>query len=144
MATSISTDKPEIYGEHPCLSFLLVTSRAFSRSSKISVLGNAILVALIELLESNRDALAQLHWTLYPWYFLALLTSLEVLVILIALLWYLGKTIESNLCLSQVCDSSDYIEIQQEPSSSGCDAGRSAVQFRHIANIGKRNRLSVR
>ncbi|CAF1401479.1 unnamed protein product [Adineta ricciae] len=58
--------------------------------------GNAILVALIELLESYRDSLFHLNWKLYPWYFLALLTSLEVLVILGALLWYLVLTLKFN------------------------------------------------
>ncbi|CAF1372631.1 unnamed protein product [Adineta ricciae] len=59
-------------------------------------IGNAILVALIELLGSYRDSLFHLNWKLYPWYFLVLLTSLEVLVILGALLWYLVLTLKFN------------------------------------------------
>ncbi|CAF3721474.1 unnamed protein product [Adineta steineri] len=58
--------------------------------------GNAILVALIELLELYKSDLANLHWTIYPWHFLSMLTSIEVLIIIISLLWYLGLTIKFN------------------------------------------------
>ena len=51
--------------------------------------GNAILVALIELMENYRNELSKKD--LNPWYFLALLASIEVIVVLIALIWYLGK-----------------------------------------------------
>ncbi|CAF2463869.1 unnamed protein product [Rotaria sp. Silwood2] len=58
--------------------------------------GNAILVALIELLENYRNDLSKLHVKLYPWHFLVMLSSVEVLIILIALLWYLVITIMFN------------------------------------------------
>ncbi|CAF3304157.1 unnamed protein product [Rotaria socialis] len=58
--------------------------------------GNAILVALIELLENFRNDLVKLSVKLYPWHFLVMLSSIEVLIILIALLWYLVLTIKFN------------------------------------------------
>lgn len=51
--------------------------------------GNAILVAMIKLLE---DYLSSSTGFPQPWHCLALLTSIEVLITLIVLIWYLGKT----------------------------------------------------
>jgi hypothetical protein len=44
-------------------------------------------VALIEVLETNL-----IHGSFSkPWYFLAILTSVEVVIIIVSLLWYLSK-----------------------------------------------------
>ncbi len=49
--------------------------------------GNAILVALIKLLEDYQTSIAPLQ----PWHCLAILTTIEVIIILTVLVWYLGK-----------------------------------------------------
>ena len=46
-----------------------------------------MLVAMIKLLEDYQTSIPVLQ----PWHFLAILTSVEVIVVLIALVWYLGK-----------------------------------------------------
>lgn len=56
----------------------------FTSSPRI---GNAILVALIKLLEDYQSDIPVLK----PWHCLAILTSIEVIITLIALIWYLGK-----------------------------------------------------
>lgn len=50
-------------------------------------IGNAILVILIKLLEDYQSRIIPLQ----PWHCLAILTTVEVLIILIVLLRYLGK-----------------------------------------------------
>jgi len=49
--------------------------------------GNAILVAMIKLLEDYQTKILPLQ----PWHCLAILTSIEVIIILIVLVRYLGK-----------------------------------------------------
>lgn len=55
--------------------------------------GNAILVAMIKLLE---DYLSSSTGFPQPWHCLALLTSIEVLITLIVLIWYLVRTVKFN------------------------------------------------
>jgi hypothetical protein len=81
------------------LSFQQVSQRAtdcdehcFTASPTI---GNAILVALIKLLEDYQSDIPVLK----PWHCLAILTSIEVIITLIALIWYLGK-IRNKVCPS--------------------------------------------
>lgn len=50
-------------------------------------IGNAILVAMIKILEDYQSSITPLQ----PWHCLAILTTIEVIIILIILLWYLGK-----------------------------------------------------
>jgi hypothetical protein len=52
-----------------------------------SIKGNAILVAMIKLLEDYQSSILPVQ----PWHCLAILTTIEVLIILIVLVWYLGK-----------------------------------------------------
>jgi len=49
--------------------------------------GNAILVAMIKLLEDYQSSILPFQ----PWHCLAILTTIEVIIILIVLIWYLGK-----------------------------------------------------
>jgi hypothetical protein len=49
--------------------------------------GNAVLVAMIKLLEDNSWRIAPVQ----PWHCLAILTTIEVIIVLIVLFWYLGK-----------------------------------------------------
>jgi hypothetical protein len=58
-------------------------------------LGNAILVALIEVLEYKIDK--NLRFFCHPAYFLITLASVEVLIILISLIWSLVCTIKFNI-----------------------------------------------
>ncbi len=44
---------------------------------------------MIEVLENYANPAKDDTW--YPWHFLTILTGVEVLIILIALSWYLGK-----------------------------------------------------
>jgi len=55
-------------------------------------LGNAILVAMIELFEYQITSAS----TLQPWHYLIILSSIEVLIILVTLVWYLVLTIKFN------------------------------------------------
>lgn len=68
------------------------TQRKLNISLSLSPLwfieGNALLVALIKLME---DYLTSTSTFPQPWHCLALLTTVEVLIILSALIWYLGK-----------------------------------------------------
>ena len=93
MVIWIFIDRREISVAHHCLSYPQVTVFLHSLARLIDVCrlssGNAILVALIELMENYRNELSKKD--LNPWYFLALLASIEVIVVLTALIWYLGK-----------------------------------------------------
>lgn len=57
--------------------------------------GNAILVCLIKFLEEKTIKVKD--YTLCPWYFLSMLTAIEVVSILIVLTKYLGNNFEKNL-----------------------------------------------
>ena len=59
---------------------------AFEISSS-SCPGNALLVAMIKLLEDYQSSILPVQ----PWHCLAILTTLEVIIILTVLIWYLGK-----------------------------------------------------
>ncbi|CAF4830670.1 unnamed protein product [Rotaria sp. Silwood1] len=54
--------------------------------------GNAILVAMIKLVEDYQSSILPLQ----PWHCLAILTTIEVIIMLIVLLWYLIITIKFN------------------------------------------------
>ncbi|CAF0894608.1 unnamed protein product [Rotaria sordida] len=54
--------------------------------------GNAILVAMIKLLEDYPSSILPLQ----PWHCLAILTTIEIIIMLSALLWYLVLTIKFN------------------------------------------------
>ncbi|CAF4855231.1 unnamed protein product [Rotaria socialis] len=54
--------------------------------------GNAILVAMIKLLEDYQTSILPLQ----PWHFLAILTTIQVVIILSVLSWYLVMTIQFN------------------------------------------------
>ena len=96
MVIWISIDRREISDVHHYLSFpqVIVFSSLARSLAYRSFSGNAVLVALIELMENYRNEL--LKKDLNPWYFLALLATLEVIVVLIALVWYLGKARERH------------------------------------------------
>ncbi len=51
--------------------------------------GNAILVVMIKLLEDYQTSILPVQ----PWHCLAILTTIEVIIIFIVLVWYLGKNI---------------------------------------------------
>ena len=109
--------------------------------SYLSFAGNAILVAIVEVLEYHPNL-----WKdpLKPYHFLFILTGIEVLIVLIALLRYLGKiirTIEWSTCLFPSRSIDD--KIQQETCSSRCYSGRFSFEFRHTRNNSEWNRFSV-
>jgi len=54
--------------------------------------GNAILVVMIKLLEDYQSSISPLQ----PWHCLAILTTIEVIIIFIVLIWYLVITIRFN------------------------------------------------
>lgn len=63
-------------------------TRNLRRTPLITIsIGNAILVAMIKLLEDYQSRISPVQ----PWHCLAILTTVEVLIILIVLLRYLGN-----------------------------------------------------
>ncbi|CAF1620045.1 unnamed protein product, partial [Didymodactylos carnosus] len=61
--------------------------------------GNAILVALIKLLEDYCNDETCTPLKLKPWYFLQILSTIEVILTMIALIWYLGMLLKQQTTL---------------------------------------------